>query len=440
MGRTTHIAAVVFLIGSIQAASAQDQRQELIGAADAATSDRDYTASTQSLESALILAQDQQDSIEIIRLRGQLATIHTTQSNYPAAETELSKAITAIDDSNATEPAVLPDFLVERARVRIQTEDFNGAIADFDRAITIREQLLGPQHITVADTLDELADLHLGRSDLRTARQLFSRAAEIRQRTLGENHPQVALGHDNLASVHMARGDTTAAKNNLQLALGIRRAAWNNRHPAIADTLDRLAAVSLAEDDPTAAIEFVEEALAIRVDLFGPDNEEVANTEQQLAALRQQIDETLQPTLGPGSPTKDDSPVPVGVAQQENDNITPEQPVAVDQIDQPPTQVAATPADDPAIAATSPKQDDVGYTIQLSSLRSQDAARQEWNRLRTAYPEILGARDLILTSVDLEGRGTFYRVRTGPFASSEEAQQACADLGQHQQACLAVAP
>ena len=195
--------------------------------------------------------------------------------------------------------------------------------------------------------------------------------------------------------------------------------------------------MSLSEDDPTAAIEFVEEALAIRVDLYGPDNVEVANTEQQLAALRQQIGEKLQPTLGAGTPATEESPIPAQLPQQKNVEIAADLPVAGDQTD---PQVAAAPADNPAITAASIEQDDSSYRIQLSSLRSRDAARQEWNRLSAAFPDILGARELILTSVDLVDRGTFYRVRTGPFASSDAAHQACADLDRHQQPCLVIAP
>ncbi len=458
MLRITHIATALFVLGSIHTASAQEQWRVGVSAADNAVIDGDHAIAIQLLESALPIAQDQQDISGIAEINARFATVHVAQADYPAAESRFNKAIAAMSGSATAEQVDLPVLLVERARLRIMTGDSSGAVADLERAIEIREQQVGPQHITVADTLDELAELHLGQSDFRPAMALFSRAAKIRERTLGESHPMVALGHDNLARVHLARGDTAAAANNLRQALRIRREAWNNRHPAIADNLERLAEVSLTQQDIETAIGLVEEALAIRVDLFGSENEAVANTERHLASLRQKLDQGLQPTLGTAVSTEE-TPIPLPAVVDEGPlAIVSDQPTApvsnrpastkhqaaiqpiAQAVNQQQSQVAATPPGPGAGSNPPPRSDTAAYLVQLSSLRSGDIARQEWQRLSAAYPQILGTRDLLLTTVELPDRGTFYRVRTGPFASPDAARQVCADLAQHQQACLVIAP
>ena len=94
----------------------------------------------------------------------------------------------------------------------------------------------------------------------------------------------------------------------------------------------------------------------------------------------------------------------------------------------PPTQVAAndsspidlTPSPAPA-AATS------GVLVQISSQRTEDAARATYKDLQARYPQILSRYDVNIQKADLGDRGTFYRVRVGPF-SQADAQHLCDDL------------
>lgn len=59
------------------------------------------------------------------------------------------------------------------------------------------------------------------------------------------------------------------------------------------------------------------------------------------------------------------------------------------------------------------------HMVQLGSLRSEDAARQEWAILKTRFPGQLSGLDLNVQKIDLGAKGVFYRIQGGPV---EEAQ------------------
>jgi hypothetical protein len=70
-----------------------------------------------------------------------------------------------------------------------------------------------------------------------------------------------------------------------------------------------------------------------------------------------------------------------------------------------------------------------GVLVQISSQRSEDAARATYRDLQARYPNILGSYQVNVQRADVPDRGTFYRVRVGPF-SQGDAQRLCDDLRQ----------
>jgi hypothetical protein len=72
----------------------------------------------------------------------------------------------------------------------------------------------------------------------------------------------------------------------------------------------------------------------------------------------------------------------------------------------------------------------------LASVRAQSATETEWKRLQRRFPELLATREMIVRSVELEGKGTYFRVFTGPFADDGMAERFCAVLKSRQQYCL----
>lgn len=99
----------------------------------------------------------------------------------------------------------------------------------------------------------------------------------------------------------------------------------------------------------------------------------------------------------------------------------------------------AAPASEPApqrMAATSPTQippassGGGGYIVQVSSQQSEDSAAASYRVLQSKYGSVLGSRGPVIKRVDLsdKGKGVVYRAFAGPYASAEEATQACNSL------------
>ncbi|MEX2407685.1 MAG: SPOR domain-containing protein, partial [Rhodovibrionaceae bacterium] len=76
------------------------------------------------------------------------------------------------------------------------------------------------------------------------------------------------------------------------------------------------------------------------------------------------------------------------------------------------------------------------FVMQLASVRSPDAARAEWARMQQEHELLLGDMPLFIQQVELEGRGTYHRIQTGPFPSRSTAQDLCAQLKAAGQDCL----
>jgi hypothetical protein len=68
-----------------------------------------------------------------------------------------------------------------------------------------------------------------------------------------------------------------------------------------------------------------------------------------------------------------------------------------------------------------------GVLVQVSSQKSEEAARSTFRDLQARYPGILGAYQADIQRADLGDRGIYYRVRVGPF-SGADAQRLCDNL------------
>lgn len=69
------------------------------------------------------------------------------------------------------------------------------------------------------------------------------------------------------------------------------------------------------------------------------------------------------------------------------------------------------------------------FALHLASYREQDSVATGARELRRRYDGVLGSRDFRTLSVHLgDGRGTFHRLKAGPFASRADATQACQQI------------
>ncbi len=75
-----------------------------------------------------------------------------------------------------------------------------------------------------------------------------------------------------------------------------------------------------------------------------------------------------------------------------------------------------------------------GTLVQLAAVRSEDAAKSEWERLSKRFPELLGSHHPAFSKIERDGR-TLWRVRTGGFSDVPQATSFCEKVRAKGAAC-----
>ena len=114
---------------------------------------------------------------------------------------------------------------------------------------------------------------------------------------------------------------------------------------------------------------------------------------------------------------------------------TPENRPAVTQTAQPQQQAATSPSK-AAQAPSSPSKPAAGTRLQLGSLRSEDAARQEWERIKRKNRDLLGNLSATPVRAELGDKGVYYRIQAGPIADLAAAERICGELKQRNIGCI----
>jgi len=75
-----------------------------------------------------------------------------------------------------------------------------------------------------------------------------------------------------------------------------------------------------------------------------------------------------------------------------------------------------------------------GTLVQLAAVRSEDAAKSEWDRLSKRFPELLSSHHPAISKTERDGK-TLWRVRTGGFADVPQATSFCEKVRAKGSAC-----
>ncbi|CCG41290.1 SPOR domain-containing protein [Magnetospirillum molischianum] len=84
-----------------------------------------------------------------------------------------------------------------------------------------------------------------------------------------------------------------------------------------------------------------------------------------------------------------------------------------------------------AAAAAAP----TGIGVILATLKSEEAARTGWARIKAKFPEEVGGMEASIFKVELPKKGTRWQVVAGPIKSREEARKLCKTLRLYRQPC-----
>lgn len=76
------------------------------------------------------------------------------------------------------------------------------------------------------------------------------------------------------------------------------------------------------------------------------------------------------------------------------------------------------------------------HLVQIGAFRSQAEADGQWSKLQGKLGDYLDGKSQDVERADLGDKGTFYRLRVGPFASADDAKSYCAGLKERGTDCL----
>ena len=163
-----------------------------------------------------------------------------------------------------------------------------------------------------------------------------------------------------------------------------------------------------------------------------PGGEKVDNADMLVYDRTEKPEQLLPPPempldkAAPETPATPAAPEPEAVAE-----------AAPEPAPQPELQAAPQAAPEPAAAPTAAA---AGYLLQLGAFRSKEAALQGWRVLQKKHGVLLNLLKTDVQAVDLGDKGTFFRLRAGPFDSRAAALKRCAALKAQKGDCLVVKP
>ena len=106
---------------------------------------------------------------------------------------------------------------------------------------------------------------------------------------------------------------------------------------------------------------------------------------------------------------------------------------------QAPAKAPAVPAAAPAPHAPAAQASTGSAMLQIGSYKSQDEANSAWTAYQKKHP-ITGGYSSDVKQVDLGDKGTWYRLRIGPFDSKSAASELCDKLKADGASCIPAAP
>jgi SPOR domain len=147
-----------------------------------------------------------------------------------------------------------------------------------------------------------------------------------------------------------------------------------------------------------------------------------------------------RPAPSPAPPAQTEAPPPAAAAPSAVSGPGVNSPAPAAQ----PQQQAAAPSGKTAQATQAvPKPTAVpspakagGNRLQLGAVRSEDAARQEWERIKRKNTDLIGNLEATPVRADLGDKGIYYRIQTGPVADPATAERICSELRQRSIGCI----
>lgn len=269
-------------------------------------------------------------------------------------------------------------------------DDLETAAKQFEKALAIARERYGGDDPRLATDLNNLAEVYRLLGRFADAEKLYLEALELDRRRPVGNPTETATTLNNLALLYRAQKRFGEAEELYRRALRLLEESVGPNHQDVARLLNNWAMLKLAADDPAAALELERRAVEVAKKALSPDHPSIRVLEANLERIRSAL---AAARTAPASGQGKEAAVAAGGA-------------------------APAPAAGPA--ATS------GFAVHLASMGSKEAAVEAAAKLRAKHAFLAGVQAVPPQPVEIEGRGTFWRVLFGPFSSRREAAALCA--------------
>ncbi len=368
------------------------------------------------------------------------------QSGDPVfAVSSYSKAI----ESRALEPEVLANALLNRGLAYQRLNEHEFAIDDYTAALRIDAMSGKLRALALYNrglSYQRLQRSSLAMEDYTSALFLdgqfshayFSRGTLLRDGgqhlfALADFDKALRFDYPDPARVYVAQSATfeklqrmPEARESLEKALAakpgyepaLKRMAVLDGEPsadiAMADTLQTAAVTPAVNTLPAAA--------APSASLLGGDDQAAA-PEQSSGKLYTDRVPQAQVELAAAVPTAQAEERVIAVEDVPEDQPAP---AAETQVAEAETQVAAAEAE-PAAEAPAEERKITGWSVQIASATTEDAAWSTWNNMKKRH-KVLASKEPVVVRADLGTKGIFYRVRLIGFETQGAAGSECSKL------------
>lgn len=313
-------------------------------------------------------------------------------------------------------PVLAADSDVTKGFELLEARRYEAALPFFKRELAEKQAKLGPDDPSLAIELNNLAEANRLAGHLDVAEGLYQRAIALDESGGPKTASGLATGLNNLALLYRAQGRLAEAEKLHTRSLSLLENALGPNQPEVARSLNNLAALYKQEGKLTEARALQERAVTIAELTLGRKHPDTQQMQRNLAAL------------GPATAK------PAGVAAAETRKTPPRASgkSALPPPDEP--DLEPEPAAGPAPVPTPPAQPEPAasgerrFAVQLAAVPAAEQVAPEWRRLIKRFPQLRGLELQPPQSVEVAGKGTFYRVIAGPLASQAEAEALCARL------------
>src|SRR4051812_19891159 len=328
-------------------------------------------------------------------------------------------------------PTAAADNDVTKGFELLEAKRYDAALPYFKRELQEKQAKLGPDDPSLAVELNNLAEVNRLAGRLDMAEGLYKRAITLDEKGGPKNATGLATGLNNLALLYRTQGRLAEAEKLHARSLSLLEDALGPNQPEVARSLNNLAALYKQEGKFRQAHDLQVRAVSIAELTLGRKHPDTQQMQRNLAAL------------GSAPATKGAAEV-AGAARKAGPPPQAPGKTALPPPDEPDPEPEADavpapsrgPAPQPKTAASSNGR----FAVQLAAVPAPAQVAPEWQRLLKRFPQL---RQLALQSpqsVEVAGKGTFYRVIAGPLASQAEAEALCASLSKAGGVCRLARP